>query len=367
MDADAPTPCAALARQLLAATPPSERLLLDLPACRVRIRGNDPGVMNALRAYYHEHARPSATGDADLEFLALAGPTPALPWPLVLRDRAGRPHNEGFAELADGRVVHKRRTGVVMIMSAAAELICGPLHDHVDQVINFVHHRVMTRWIAAGGRLAHAAGIAFGDRGLALCGLAGAGKSTLALELMTRDPALAFVTNDRAVLVAGDDGPRMRGIPKHPRVNPGTVLHNAALTPLLSADARARYLALDSDALRVCEDKRDAVIDRLFGPGRVRLEAAVTAVAVLCWRPDADAPMTVEAVDFAARPDLQRALHKRLRLGFWPLATPTDEDAMAALVERLAGVPIYALRGRVDVAAAAAWAGELLHARDEHD
>ena len=87
MDADAPTPCAALTRQLLAAAPPNERLLLDLPACRVRIRGNDPGVMSALRAYYREHALASASGDADLEILALAGPTPALPWPLELRDR----------------------------------------------------------------------------------------------------------------------------------------------------------------------------------------------------------------------------------------------------------------------------------------
>jgi HprK-related kinase B len=360
MDADAPTPCAALTRQLLAAAPPSERLLLDLPACKVRIRGNDPGVMSALRAYYREHARASASGDADLEILALTGPTPALPFPLQVRDRTDRPQHEGSCDLADGRVVHKLRTGVVMIMSAEAEVVCGPLADHVDQVINFIHHRVMTRWIAAGGRLAHAAGIALGDRGLVLCGLAGAGKSTLALEVMTRDPEVAFVTNDRAVLVAGDGGPRLRGIPKHPRVNPGTVLHNAALTPLLRADERARYLALDSAALRTCEDKRDAVIDRLFGPGRVRLEAAVAAVAVLCWRPDADAPMTVEAVDFAARPDLQRALHKRLRLGFWPHAAPTDANAMAALVDRLVGVPVYEVRGRVDFAAAAAWARERL-------
>ncbi|MCA9658639.1 MAG: HprK-related kinase B [Myxococcales bacterium] len=360
MDADAPTPCAALTRQLLAAAPPNERLLLDLPACRVRIRGNDPGVMSALRAYYREHALASASGDADLEILALAGPTPALPWPLELRDRTNRPQHEGYRDLADGRVVHKLRTGVVLIMSAAAEVVCGPLADHVDQVINFIHHRVMTRWIAGGGRLTHAAGIARGDRGLVLCGVPGAGKSTLALEVMTRDPEVAFITNDRAVVTADEGGPRLCGIPKHPRVNPGTILHNAALTPLLSADERARYLALDGAALRDHEDKRDAVIDRLFGPGRVRLEAAAAAVAVLCWRPDADEAMTIEAVDFAARPDLQRVLHKRLRLYFWPQPTPADDEAMAALVDRLSGVPVYELRGRVDFAAAAAWASELL-------
>ena len=63
-------------------------------------------------------------------------------------------------------------------------------------------------------------------RGIGIAARAGAGKSTLALHLLSS--GLSFVSNDRLLIKAGASGPELAGIPKMPRVNPGTLLNLAA-------------------------------------------------------------------------------------------------------------------------------------------
>ncbi len=361
-----PTPCRDLYGRLLTAAGPRSRLDLQLSGYRVRICTDEDSLHRALQIYFSEFIDPDVSpGDssepADLEVLALCGETPALPWTLeVKEDDKGRPAKEAWVDLADGRIVHKIRTGVVLVMGEGVELITGPLLGHVDQVVNFVNHRLMCRLIGDGGVLAHAAGIARDDRGLVLCGSSGAGKSTLALHMMAADPSLAFVSNDRAVL--GRQAPAsttMHGIPKQPRVNPGTVIHNPALAPLIDESERRRYAAMPTAELRFLEEKRDAVIDHLFGPGRFRLEVTAAALIVLRWTPGGG-PMEIHEVTLEGRQDLQAILHKRLGLFFWPLPTPSDEASQAALARVLRGVPAYEVRGGIDFKAASDWARELL-------
>jgi HprK-related kinase B len=365
MNDDGTTPCHTLTQRLLAADPPTERLLVDLPRCRLRLRGNDRGVMSELRSYYREHALASANGDADLEILVLAGPLPELPWTMTEHlDRHGAA-KEASVDLADGRVVHKLRCGVVLIMGEDVEAVCGAIDAHFDQVVGFIHRRVLRHWIAAGGAYVHAAGVALGDRGVVLCGPSGAGKSTLSLHLLAHDPELALVANDRAVLVRDAAAPRLLGSPKHPVVNPGTIVHNPALAPLLEPAQHQRYLALDDAELRDLDDDHHAIVHQLFGPGRVRLESGIAAVVFLSWSADCDAPMTVAPVDLRERPDLAALLHQRVGLLHWPLVAGDDEEAQAALVGFLADVPAYELRGQSDFAAATTWATDLLHERGD--
>lgn len=361
---NSPTPCRDFQERLLAAAGPQSGLELRLAGCNVRICTNDDSLRRALQRYFREFIDQSAADSsepADIEVLALCGETPDLPWSLeVKEDDKGRPAKEAWVDLADGRIVHKIRTGVVLVMGEGIELVTGPLLGHVDQVVNFVNHRLMCRLIGNGGVLAHAAGIARGDRGLVLCGSSGAGKSTLALHMMAADPSLAFVSNDRAVL--GRQAPastKMLGIPKQPRVNPGTVIHNPALAPLIDESERRRYTAMPIAELRFLEEKRDAVIDRLFGPERFRLEVTAAALIVLRWTPDGG-PMEIHEVTLEGRRDLQAILHKRLGLFFWPLPTPSDEAGLAALARVLRGVPAYEVRGGIDFKAACDWARELL-------
>jgi len=369
MNTGSATPCRDLYDSLLAAADPLKELDLTLPGCRVQLRVDAPIVFAELADYFAEFISPRASAATpDLVITALSGETPPLPPSLtskltIKEDDKGRPPKEAWIDLADGRIVHKIRTGVVLIMGTGVDLIAGPIADHVDQAVNFVNHRLMQRWIAAGGVLAHAAGIARGDRGLILCGSAGAGKSTLALHMMAADPSLAFVSNDRAVLdrKTGDGSSEVRllGIPKQPRVNPGTVLHNPSLASMIDDDERRRYAAMPVSELRFLEEKRDAMIPALFGPGRFLLEARALGLVILRWTPGGG-PMRIQEVPLEGRPDLQAILHKRLGLFFWPLASPTDEAGMAALATVLAGVPAYEVSGGIDFDAATTWADELL-------
>ena len=349
-----------LATALRAAAPPALALDLDLPGARVRLRTNSPAVHAELAAYYREFlaAAPAAP---DLEILALAEVVPVHALDLVVKEPdPGKPLKEAYVDLPDGRLVDKRRTGVALLMGEGHEIIAGPIERNPDQICNFIHHRVMQRWIAGGAVLAHAAAVARGRRGLALTGRSGAGKSTLALHLLAAFPELAFVSNDRLLLRREPGGGvTLRGVPKHPRVNPGTVLHNPALAPLLSDAERARYAAMDPAELWPLEEKRDAVIDRCFGPGRFRLEADLAALLVLTWRPGGG-PAAFTPVDLDRRRDLLPLLRKELGLFFWPLASPAPAAADDALVACLRGAPVYLAEGGVDLDAAARFAAERL-------
>ncbi|MBK8263017.1 MAG: HprK-related kinase B [Nannocystis sp.] len=351
-----------LAADLIAAAPPVHHLALAFPDTHVDVRSNDRAVLDALAAYYREFLRvaPAPPPHDRLEILALAEVLPEHTLDLIPKPPdPGKPLKEAFIDLQDGRLVGKQRTGVALLMGEAHEIIAGPLAANIDQVINFINHRVMQRWAQRGACLAHAAAVARGARGLALAGRSGAGKSTLALHLLAADPQLAFVSNDRLLLRQGPHGPELRGIPKHPRVNPGTVLHNPALAPLLDDQERARYHAMPIDQLWALEEKRDAVIDRLFGPGRFVLAAHTAALLLLNWRRGAG-PARIRAIDLPGHPELLPLLRKELGLFFWPLTSPSSEAADAALLAALRGAPVYLAEGGVDFPAAVAFCRDLL-------
>lgn len=200
-----------------------------------------------------------------------------------------------------GRLVRKQATGMLFLFrhgvndaNIAANIAIGPCAQNRNQLVNFICARYMERRVAAGWLLGHAAGVALdtGERAksLALCGFAGMGKSTLALHLLAR--GCDFLSNDR-VLVEPRPGaaPVLHGIPKHPRLNPGTALGNPELAPHLARalpDAlRAAYAGLAPSALYAVEDKFDALIDECFGPERLGGDASGLPGPQAEARPDA--------------------------------------------------------------------------------
>jgi HprK-related kinase B len=104
--------------------------------------------------------------------------------------------------------------------------------------------------------------------GLALAGLSGMGMSTLALHVMQL--GADFVSNDRLMVERRGGGLTMHGVAKMPRVNPGTVLHNPCLAPVIPEEERVRFEDLSPDELWTLEHKYDAFIAECFGPGRFR-------------------------------------------------------------------------------------------------
>ena len=75
--------------------------------------------------------------------------------------------------------------------------------------------------------------------GLVIAGFAGAGKSTLALEIMGH--GTDFISNDRVMVSRQGQTLTMAGVAKMPRINPGTVLNNPNLASVMNAEDRARF------------------------------------------------------------------------------------------------------------------------------
>ena len=192
------------------------------------------------------------------------------------------------------------------------------------------------------------------DRGLAISGFSGGGKSTLALWLV--GDGSRFVSNDRILIDASRNRARMLGVPKLPRINPGTLLSNPALSGILPAERVDVLRRLPTSELWDLEEKYDVDIDRCFGEGRIQSDAPLDAFLVLSWDRRSTDPMDIRRVDLAERRELIAAIRKPPG-PFWldesgnaPAAPiePSDESYL----EALAKVAVYEATGRVDFEAA---------------
>jgi len=376
----------AVARSLAARQPAPFALRLRLEELTLLVRSNSAVVMADLRAYFAPFALPAEDeARPDLDFLLLDGPVEAAPVELAVRPHlpGKRPDKERAADLPGedgaaeaGRMVRKQATGMLFVFGRGVNIALGPCAQNRNQLVNFLCARYMERRVAAGWVLGHAAGVVRNDQGaglgLALCGFAGMGKSTLALHLLAR--GCDFLTNDRVLVEPREAGPWLHGIPKHPRLNPGTALGNPELAPFLARalpESKRRACAdLPRAALYAVEDKYDAVIDECFGPAggpsaspvgrsRFRLAAPLAGLAVLNWRHDGGA-FTARRVELAARPDLLEALRKPPGVFYLDRALETARLSAPQCLAALSGVPVLELSGGSDFSAGATACLELL-------
>ncbi len=373
-----------LARAIAGQYPAPHGFLLRLEDTVLRVRSNSPALAADLRAYFGPFAEEELPGArADMLFLLLEAPAVRPPVPLAPKPHlpGKRPDKERFADVPGGRVVRKQATGMLFLFGhgplhqAVPNIAIGPCAANRNQLVNFLCSRYMERRMAKGWLLGHAAGVVLGGRALALCGFAGMGKSTLALHLVAR--GFDFLSNDRVLVEPGDlastGAAVLHGIPKHPRLNPGTALGNPALAPLLSCAlppaARAAYADLGPEELRVVEDKYDALIDECFAPveghSRFTLAAPLAGVVVLNWT-HGGGPLQARRVTLAERPDLLEAFRKTPGVFYLPqaLATPSQGGKarldMADYVAALGHLPALELAGGADFEAATAACVEFL-------
>ncbi len=356
MSAPASLTVAELAGRLAGGRAAGLGLALDFGGFRIAVRTNAPALRDKLAFYFKDFL--AAGNDVDVTVEAIEAPSPApadLGVELTVKppDPGKTKVKEEFAELADGRLVRKRLTGMVFLFGAGRHLACGPCTANDNQVVNFINNRFIQWTLDQGCLLFHAAGVARSGRGLALAGFSGMGKSTLALHAMNL--GLDFVSNDR-LMVRKNGALTMYGLAKMPRINPGTALHNPSLAPVMDAmgeDERRRFAALPPEELWRLEHKYDAFIDQCFGPGRFTLAAEMAGLVLLNWRRDGG-PLAAVRVDLRERPDLMPAFMKDVGLFYsqdGDLAVP--DFSASAYLDLLADCPVYELTGGADFAAAA--------------
>ncbi|GBC59633.1 hypothetical protein DENIS_0572 [Desulfonema ishimotonii] len=299
------------------AYPAVHRMALVFGNCRIRVTANSEHLIDELTTYYGTFVTPDAPDNADIGITVHEAPTPELPERFTVRqpDPGKTKIKEEYLDLANGRIVRKRLTGMIFVFGEGENLAIGPCMENSNQVVNFINNRFIEWELCRGCLLGHAAGVICDGKGLALAGFSGAGKSTLALHIMSR--GATFVSNDRLMIEQQDSGLIMYGVAKLPRINPGTILNNPDLASVMTADERRRFSGLPKAELWNLEYKYDAPIDICFGPDRFELDAPMNALAILNWKHGAG-PMSVREVRLSERADLLPAFMKSTGLFFTP-------------------------------------------------
>ena len=190
-----------LAESLESGFPATGSLMLDLGGPIILVRSNSRPLIKALTEYFTGFIAKNANR-ADVVVTAYERPELDLSIEHTVKSpEPGKTKiKEEYADLADGRVVRKRLTGMVFAFGGGRHIAVGHCLANSNQVVNFINNRLIQLDLDRGALLAHAAGVNREGRGLALAGFSGMGKSTLALHLLSR--GMNFVSNDRLLLFA---------------------------------------------------------------------------------------------------------------------------------------------------------------------
>ena len=318
---------------------------------------NEADVWAALGRYYEPWLAPVTAPAARVRLIQ--GTLEARgPFTDLMR-ADGKRVKEAVQDVAGGRLILKRATGVVMGLWPGHAFAVGDLRANLNQAINLVNACYAKVVLGRGHVLLHAAGVSRDGRAVVLAGLPGAGKSSAALHLV--DAGFRFLSNDR-VLARPDSGRvDVLGYPKQPRVNPGTLLGHPRLSALLAPDERAALDAMDAAARWGLERKRDVDLDAIYGGGTVALTAEMQALVLLRWQRDGQG-LHVERLTPSAA--LQRLDVFRKDLGAFDLDRPSRTLVTGAELEGyralVSTVPVLEVTGRVDFRALVGAAAAIL-------
>jgi len=333
-----------------------DALSLALGEVTLRLRSNSAPLVARLRGYF-SHV-PVGRSTPDFEILAIdrAAPDTGLTFSDWAREPGKTGRKDAYADIAGGRVILKVRTGMVFLQSEDQRIAAGPCLRYDNQVINFINAQYMNWLQQRGWQICHAAGLGYRGKAFGIAGFSGGGKSTPLLHLLDRE-AVSYLTNDRLFVRKSGGITRTRGIPKLPRVNPGTIVHNPRLHGLIPSGQRASLLAMPAAELWELEDKYDVHVEQVYGPGRIVTEAPLAGFLVLNWQRDAETPVVLKGVDLAQRRDLLGAIMKSpgpfYQHSDGSFQRDTAEFDVQAYLDALQGVPVYEATGRVDFSALA--------------
>lgn len=335
-------------------------LPLAIGDCRIQLESNSEALLALLRDYFR-HVLGDG-GQSHLRISLIEAPAPDFDvslrfWPREA-DKVGQ--KESFSDLDGGRIVQKVRTSMQFLLGEE-QLAIGPCEANANQVINLVNTQYMGWLMRRGYALCHASGVATDHGGICMAGVAGAGKSTLALHLISG--GMRFVSNDRLLVGGAGEQVEMAGVPKMPRINPGTILGNKDLWPVLSHERIRQLQAMPREDLWTLEEKYDADVDQLFGPGRMQPTAPLRACIVLTWNHRETKTTRVWRGTFRERPALLVPLMKHP--GPFILDARPAEHALAhnpdEYMAHLADVPVIELSGSVNFEVGVAEARRILY------
>jgi len=333
----------------------NQALYLALGECTLCIRSNSSELIKLLANYFSYVITAASEPDIEVSTIereALSPQTLAVEFTDWIREPGKTSRKDSYFDLPGARLLRKVRTGMVFLQSETQRIAAGPCLKNDNQVINFINAQYMNWLQQRDWLICHAAALVHRGRALAIAAFSGGGKSTLMLHML-ETPETRFLSNDRLFIKSDDSGTQAAGIPKLPRINPGTIAHNPRLKPLLPAQRHEALLAMPKDELWQLEEKFDVMIEQLYGPNRITaVETPLAGFLVLNWQHDSDQPMQLQRVNLAERRDLLAAIMKSPGPFYQQadgsfLQTPRLLDEQHYL-DALADTPIFEASGRVD-------------------
>ncbi len=285
-------------------------LLLCFDQLELAIRANSSDVLAGLERYFHAFVVNSVEDPVPIDLVD----TPALDLDIDFVDWTREPGKTGrkdtYVDLVDGRLLRKARTGMVFLQSRGQRVAAGPCLENLNQVINFINSQLMNQLQQQNWLICHASAVASPSRCIAFAGFSGGGKSTTMLHTLSACTNLDYVTNDRLFIKLKGQQTLAKGIPKQPRVNPGTILNNDKLIPMLSQAQSDSYLALAKDDLWQLEDKYDVDVAAMFGSSQNLSAIPITDLIVLNWHRNDTCDTKLTRIDLRQRQDLLPAVMK---------------------------------------------------------
>jgi HprK-related kinase B len=334
-------------------------IFLDFDGFVVQFSTNSDALLLELKDYY-QHFLTSETALVDQLVLGLQTDDNLVPdgdWQIKQPDPGKSKIKEHLLFIGEDKVVRKVLTGVHLFFVGYERVCAGPLEANPNQVVNFINNMHLDCLLADSGQLFHASGVCSGSVGLGMAGQSGKGKSTLALRLLQQ--GFDLVSNDRLVVNEQDGSLNMFGVAKYPRVNPGTVIHQPELLPIVADENLARYRAMSADELWELEEKYDAFVEPAFGV-RFKLCASMKMFIILNWDRHSDEPTSLSKVNPANHPDLVETVMKSPGVMLPRSAARIGDAVVSPYIDLLNDCELYVLSGGVDFDAAATAIKQLL-------
>lgn len=267
------------------------RLLLDLHGVKIRVNTDSDEVAGLLRDYYADYLAAGGPEDGGADCYRIDA---HQRWIKVDHDELAiyveqgktKP-KEAFLDDPDTglRLMLKVRSGVLALLGRRHIRVAGDLVGFINQLNNIINAVFIIDRMDAGYTLFHASALARGDRGMIVSGRSGAGKSSAAI--WTLEHGISIISNDRLLARRapgeGTGAIPMLGVPKKPRINPGTIVGNPKLHGMMTPAELARYRAMPMEELWHVEHKYDLEVKAVFGPQAEQATAMLHAAFFLDW------------------------------------------------------------------------------------
>ena len=319
----------------------------------IKLRSNSQALLEWCQFYFSHVLHDSTAIKANIEILAIERQPVDLninfqDW---IRADKQKARKDAIYDIADARVLKKVRTGMLFLQSRSHLIAAGECLKNKNQIINFINAQYMSHLQNHQAIICHAAGIIYNNQALGMAGFSGGGKSTLMLHMLNQAGS-RFLSNDRLFVKRNNTETLAIGIPKLPRVNPGTIIHNPSLENMITPQRRKQLLQLPQNELWELEEKYDVIIDESYGPDRIQYQAPINDFLILNWKHDSDEPVQLKQVNLQERRDLLAALMKSPGPFYqfdngklFQQLTPLNEQSY---LDAFTDINVYEARGKVD-------------------